>query len=67
MFRTFMLGALLALLTAPAFAQDSPYPILKVGEDAAEFTPRNVINTPWYTSFAELKGDVILIKAWGKN
>lgn len=61
MVRTFLVGALLALIAAPAFAQ------LKVGDDVAEFTPRNLINTPSYTSFAELKGDVIMIKAWGKN
>jgi hypothetical protein len=61
MFRTFLMGAMLALIAAPAFAQ------LKVGDDVAEFSPRNVINTPVYTNFAELKGDVILIKAWGKN
>lgn len=61
MVRTFLLGAVLALLSTSAFAQ------IKVGDDVAEFTPRNMINTPWYTSFADLKGDVILIKAWGKN
>lgn len=61
MVRTFLLGAVLALLAAPAFAQ------VKVGDDVPEFTPRNVINTPAYTSFSELRGDVILIKAWGKN
>jgi len=61
MVRTFLLGAVLALIAAPAFAQ------IKVGDDVADFTPRNIINAPSYTSFTELKGDVILIKAWGKN
>ncbi|MBZ0137431.1 MAG: hypothetical protein K8I27_13775 [Planctomycetes bacterium] len=61
MVRTFLLCSVLALVAAPAFAQ------VKVGDDVPEFTPRNLINTPSYRSFSELKGDVILIKAWGKN
>ncbi|MCC7508853.1 MAG: hypothetical protein IT464_05730 [Planctomycetes bacterium] len=38
---------------------------LKVGDDAADFAPSNWINPPTFTSFAELRGDVILLKTWG--
>lgn len=65
MLRTFVLGAVLALLAVPALAQDSG--VLKVGDDVADFTPRSWINQPAYQSFSELKGDVILLKAWGIN
>jgi hypothetical protein len=72
MFRTLTLSALLALMAMPAFAQDTPAPEteapgLNVGDDAADFAPRNWINQPTWESFAELKGDVILLKAWGIN
>lgn len=40
---------------------------VKVGDDVAEFSPRNWINPPAFASFEELRGDVIMIKAWGKN
>ncbi|MCA8945877.1 MAG: hypothetical protein KDB29_06605 [Planctomycetes bacterium] len=65
MLRTFILSAMLALLAVPAFAQDDG--ALKVGDDVAEFTPRDWINQPTFQSFSELKGDVILLKAWGIN
>lgn len=40
---------------------------VNVGDDVAEFSPRNWINPPAFNSFEELRGDVIMIKAWGKN
>ncbi|MCA8916786.1 MAG: hypothetical protein KDB90_15440 [Planctomycetes bacterium] len=64
MLRTLVLGALLAVCAVPVFAQDSG---LKVGDDVVEFTPHNWINPPTFGSFGELKGDVIVIKAWGIN
>ncbi|MCB9894854.1 MAG: hypothetical protein H6839_10415 [Planctomycetes bacterium] len=64
MFRTLILGSLLAVFVAPVFAQESG---LKVGDDVVEFTPHNWINPPEFGSFGELKGDVIFIKAWGIN
>jgi hypothetical protein len=71
MLRTLMLSALLALIGAPLFAQEAPpeptEPGLKVGDDATDFAPRNWINQPVWESFAELRGDVILLKAWGIN
>jgi hypothetical protein len=74
MIRTFALSALIALAAAPVFAQDTPPAAetteesgLKVGDDAPDFSPRNWINPPTWESFAELRGDVILLKAWGIN
>jgi hypothetical protein len=73
MLRTFALSVLIALAAAPVFAQDAPAPEtaetggLKVGDDAPDFSPRNWINPPTWESFAELRGDVILLKAWGIN
>ena len=63
MLRTMLLGALMALFVAPVFAQDANE--IKVGDDVVDFTPRDWINQPTFQSFSELKGDVILIKAWG--
>jgi hypothetical protein len=78
MIRTLALSALFALVVSPAFAQDTPPAPqpepettetggLKVGDDAPDFSPRNWINPPTWESFAELRGDVILLKAWGIN
>jgi hypothetical protein len=71
MIRTLTLSALLALISTPLLAQDTPpEPTesgLKVGDEAPDFTPRNWINRPLWDSFAELKGDVIVLKAWGIN
>lgn len=72
MLRTLAFSALLALFAAPAFAQDTPETEpeatgLKVGDDAPDFSPRNWINQPVWESFSELRGDVILLKAWGIN
>jgi hypothetical protein len=74
MIRTFALSALIALAAAPVFAQDAPPAPettddsgLQVGDDAPDFAPRNWINPPIWESFAELRGDVILLKAWGIN
>ena len=50
------------LLCASLAAQE-----LKVGDTAADFSPANWINPPAYGSFEELRGDVILLKAWGKD
>jgi hypothetical protein len=59
-----MIRSLLVLLFAciPLSAQG-----IAVGATAVEFTPRNWINPPTWASFEELRGDVVLIKAWGKN
>ncbi|MCA8913462.1 MAG: hypothetical protein KDB82_17310 [Planctomycetes bacterium] len=65
MLRTLCLAALLALMVAPAFAQETKE--LKVGDKVADFTPRDWINQPTFESFSELKGDVIVLKAWGIN
>ncbi|MCB9932859.1 MAG: hypothetical protein H6841_05480 [Planctomycetes bacterium] len=62
MLKKMVLGALLAACVAPAFAQG-----LKVGDEVRDFTPRNWINPPAFESFKELQGDVVVIKAWGKN
>ncbi|MBK8206581.1 MAG: hypothetical protein IPK87_07245 [Planctomycetes bacterium] len=59
--RLLLLPALL-LACVPLAAQE-----VKVGDDVAEFSPRNWINPPAFGSFEELRGDVIMIKAWGKN
>ncbi len=40
---------------------------LKVGDDVADFTPNNWVNPPTWSSFEELRGDVILFFAWGIN
>ena len=65
MLRTMFLAAMLALFVAPAFAQDTG--ALKVGDDFVEIAPPNWLNTPTFASLAELKGDVIVLKAWGIN
>jgi hypothetical protein len=57
-----LLPFLLFVLAAPGFAQG-----LSVGDTVAEIAPRNWINPPTWGSFEQLKGDVILIKAWGIN
>lgn len=49
-----------SLMTAPVFAQG-----LAVGDDVADLECRNWINQPAWASFSELKGDVILVRAWG--
>ena len=81
MLRTIALLAFMALAATHALAQETPpqpepVPVpaepvddgsLKVGDDAPDFTPRNWINPPAWESFSELKGDVILLKAWGIN
>lgn len=64
MLRTLLLGALLLAFAAPVIAQDDA---IEVGDDVVDLTPRNWINPPFYQSFSELKGDVILIKSWGIN
>lgn len=55
-------GVLLILACLPLAAEP-----LKVGDEAADFTPGNWLNPPPFTSFAELRGDVILLKTWGIN
>ncbi|MHC4841519.1 MAG: hypothetical protein ACYTDT_11315 [Planctomycetota bacterium] len=40
---------------------------LKVGHDAPEISVDTWINTPSFQTLAELKGQVVLIKAWGIN
>jgi hypothetical protein len=57
-----LLLCLLAFACLPLAAEP-----LKVGDDAADFAPGNWLNPPTFTSFEELRGDVILIKAWGIN
>jgi hypothetical protein len=48
------------LMCAPLAAQG-----LEVGDEAADLHARRWINPPTYTSLEELRGDVVLIKAWG--
>lgn len=62
MIRTFILFAAFALLLAPLSAQSKPF----VGKKAPELPPvENWINPPWYSSLADLRGEVVLIKSWG--
>ncbi|MBK9975728.1 MAG: hypothetical protein IPP14_13235 [Planctomycetes bacterium] len=59
---------LLALLCAPLAAQDTQAePGLKVGDEAVDLEISNWVNTPAWPKFSELRGDVILVKAWGIN
>ncbi len=53
---------LVLLACAPLAAQE-----LMVGAKAPEIPSRNWINPPTWGSLAELQGDVVLIKSWGKN
>lgn len=59
--KTLMLCTLL-LAGVPLAAQG-----LEAGADAAEINPRAWVNPPAFGSFEALRGDVVLIKAWGKN
>jgi hypothetical protein len=59
--RLLLLSAFLLACT-PLAAQG-----LEVGADAAEFKPNYWLNPPVFRSFEDLRGDVVLIKAWGKN
>ncbi len=56
-----------ALLMAcvPLAAQDVAE--VKVGDPAPEIQATNWINPPTWSSMSELHGDVVMIKAWGKN
>lgn len=58
-----LLWAALAALCLPLMAQEA----LKVGDVAKDIEVSNWVNTPATPSFSELRGDVILIKAWGIN
>jgi len=66
MFKTFAFTAALVLLAAaPAFAQDDGSESLKVGDDAPSISVEFWLNTPTFTDFASLTGDVVFLKAWG--
>lgn len=58
-----MLWVAAALLCLPLAAQGA----LKVGDAATDIEVTHWINTPATPNFSELKGDVILLKAWGIN
>lgn len=60
MFRSMLLTGLFALVAVPVMAQG-----VELGEEVADIDSRNWINQPAFSSFSELKGDVILIQAWG--
>jgi hypothetical protein len=40
---------------------------VNVGDDAPDIKPEYWINPPTWSSLSELRGDVVMIKAWGKN
>lgn len=40
---------------------------VKVGDTAPDIQAMHWINPPAWSSLADLKGDVVMIKAWGKN
>ena len=63
MIRAFCTVVLLALFALPLTAQQD----FKVGDEAEDMTISNWVNSPEQPLFSELKGDVVLIKAWGIN
>jgi hypothetical protein len=58
-----LLFAAIAALCLPLMAQEG----LKVGDEAVDIEVSNWVNTPAMPSLTALRGDVILIKAWGIN
>ena len=54
---------MLTLFALPLVAQQD----FKVGDEAEDMAISNWINSPEQPLFSELKGDVVLIKAWGIN
>ena len=54
---------MLTLFALPLVAQQD----FKVGDEAEDMTISNWVNSPEQPLFSELKGDVVLIKAWGIN
>ena len=57
--------ALLLLVAAPLCAQDERP--LRSGDTPPELRITYWLDVPARTTLAEMAGDVILIKAWGKN
>lgn len=62
MLRIALLAAAL-LMAGSAWAQ-SP---LKTGDTAPDLNVSYWLDVPEFTSFSEVRGDVILLKAWGSN
>jgi len=50
----------LVLLLAPGLAAQ-----LEIGDDVPDHNVDFWINTPAYTNFSDLRGDVIIFKKWG--
>lgn len=63
MIRTFCTAVMLTLFALPLVAQQG----FKVGDEAEDMAISNWVNSPEQPLFSELKGDVVLIKAWGIN
>ncbi|MBP9890836.1 MAG: hypothetical protein KBG84_02935 [Planctomycetes bacterium] len=61
----FRYAALLLLLAAPLCAQEEKP--LRSGDTPPELRITYWLDVPSRTTLAEMAGDVILIKAWGKN
>lgn len=53
---------LLLLLCVGALGAQEPY---KVGDEVADVDVQYWLNTPAYTRFSDLRGEVILFKKWG--
>ena len=53
----------LTLMAGSVWAQ-SP---LKTGDNAPDLNVSYWLDVPEFTSFSEVRGDVILLKAWGSN
>ncbi len=62
--RTILCALLIGLFSMSLMAQGT---VLKVGDEAAEITVDTWINTPSFQTLDELKGEVVVIKAWGIN
>ncbi|GIK53255.1 MAG: hypothetical protein BroJett014_22280 [Planctomycetota bacterium] len=62
MLRIALLAA--ALLMAGSVWAQSP---LKTGDNAPDLNVSYWLDVPEFTSFSEVRGDVILLKAWGSN
>lgn len=66
--RTILCVVLLGIFSMSLSAQDGTVPVApKVGEAAPDISVDTWINTPSFRTFDELKGQVIVVKAWGIN
>ncbi len=63
MLRQMTFYAMLLFACAPLFAQSAS--TLEVGDLAPELHVTYWFNTPEMTTLGEMRGDVVLIKAWG--